>query len=159
MFHNCQNTDNQLDIMFIFDRCRRSSAAVTPVKYECDANNLTGTFVENFAYGAINERSLSNLHPWSTAAVTGYDNQTIKTERTVYTKHLVLYEPCIPTFVLTRDDILCLRVKNLNVTLILRSVSLRLGALHLYHRDTNFGSSFPKRTNTDLSCSRAKYTL
>ena len=30
--------------MFIFDRCRRSSAAVTPVKYECDANNLTGTF-------------------------------------------------------------------------------------------------------------------
>ena len=29
--------------MFIFDRCRRSSAAVTPVKYECDANNLTGT--------------------------------------------------------------------------------------------------------------------
>ena len=29
--------------MFIFDRCRRSSAAVTPVKYECGANNLTGT--------------------------------------------------------------------------------------------------------------------
>ena len=29
--------------MFIFDRCCRSSAAVTPVKYECDTNNLTGT--------------------------------------------------------------------------------------------------------------------
>ena len=30
--------------MFIFDRCRPSSAAVTVVKYECDANNVTGTF-------------------------------------------------------------------------------------------------------------------
>ena len=30
--------------MFIFDRCCRSSAAVTPVKYECDTNNITGTF-------------------------------------------------------------------------------------------------------------------
>ena len=28
--------------MFIFDRCRRSSAAVTPAKYEYDAKNLTG---------------------------------------------------------------------------------------------------------------------
>ena len=33
--------------MFIFDRCCRSSAAVTPVKYECDANNLTGTFARS----------------------------------------------------------------------------------------------------------------
>ena len=33
--------------MFIFDRCHRSSAAVTPVKYECDANNLTGTFARS----------------------------------------------------------------------------------------------------------------
>ena len=33
--------------MFIFDRCRRSSAAVTPVKYECDANNLTGSFARS----------------------------------------------------------------------------------------------------------------
>ena len=30
--------------MFIFDRCRRSSAAVAPVKYECDGNNLPGAF-------------------------------------------------------------------------------------------------------------------
>ena len=29
---------------FIFGRCRRSSAAVTPVKYECGWNNLTCTF-------------------------------------------------------------------------------------------------------------------
>ena len=33
--------------MFIFDRCCRSSAAVTPVKYECDINNLTGTFARS----------------------------------------------------------------------------------------------------------------
>ena len=32
-----------LYITFKFDWCCRSSAAVTPVKYECDANNLTGT--------------------------------------------------------------------------------------------------------------------
>ena len=29
---------------FIFDRCCRSSPAVTPVKYECDSENVTGTF-------------------------------------------------------------------------------------------------------------------
>ena len=28
--------------IFIFDRCRRSSAVVAPVRYEYDANNLTG---------------------------------------------------------------------------------------------------------------------
>ena len=33
--------------MSIFDWCRCSSAAVTPVKYECDANNLTGTFARS----------------------------------------------------------------------------------------------------------------
>ena len=33
--------------MLIFDKCRRSSAAVTPVKYECDANNLRGTFARS----------------------------------------------------------------------------------------------------------------
>ena len=27
--------------------CCRSSAAVTPVKFECDANNLTGTFARS----------------------------------------------------------------------------------------------------------------
>ena len=33
--------------MFIFDRYCRSSAAVTPVKYERDINNLTGTFARS----------------------------------------------------------------------------------------------------------------
>ena len=33
--------------MFIFDRCCRSSTTVTPVKYECDTNNLTGTFTRS----------------------------------------------------------------------------------------------------------------
>ena len=46
--------------MFIFGRCRRSSAAVTPVKYECDSGNLAGTFTrskisltEKLANGAL----------------------------------------------------------------------------------------------------------
>ena len=43
IYHHCQNTGYLLNIMFIFDRCCRSSAALTPVKYECDTNNLTGT--------------------------------------------------------------------------------------------------------------------
>ena len=33
--------------MFIFDRCCRSSAAVTPVQYKCDTNNLTDTFARS----------------------------------------------------------------------------------------------------------------
>ena len=33
-----------LNIMLIFDRCCHSLAAVTPLKYECDEKNLTGTF-------------------------------------------------------------------------------------------------------------------
>ena len=33
--------------MFIFDRCYRSSAAMTPVKYECDSKNVTGTFASS----------------------------------------------------------------------------------------------------------------
>ena len=44
IFHNCQNKLQMLDIAFIFDRCCRSSAAMTPVKYECDSKNLTCTF-------------------------------------------------------------------------------------------------------------------
>ena len=52
--------------MFIFDKCLLSSAAVAPVKYKCDLNDLRGTFAgsKNFAYGEINERSFSNPHPW-----------------------------------------------------------------------------------------------
>ena len=33
--------------MFIFDRCRRSSDATTPVKYECDSKNMIGTFARS----------------------------------------------------------------------------------------------------------------
>ena len=33
--------------MFIFDRCRRNSAAVATVKYECDWNNLTDAFTRS----------------------------------------------------------------------------------------------------------------
>ena len=50
--------------MFIFNRRRRSSAAVTPVKYECDLNNLKGTLQDRqFAYGEINERGFSKSPP------------------------------------------------------------------------------------------------
>ena len=41
-----------------------SWAAVTPVKYECDWNNLTGACkIENFAHGEINERILRKPTP------------------------------------------------------------------------------------------------
>ena len=36
-----------LNITFIFDWYRRSSAAVAPVKYKCDSNNLKGTFARS----------------------------------------------------------------------------------------------------------------
>ena len=53
--------------MFIFDRCRRSSAAVTPVKYEWNLKNVTGTFarLKIFACGEIDERDFSNPLPVS----------------------------------------------------------------------------------------------
>ena len=46
-FQCCQNTRYLLNITFIFDRCRRSSAAVAPVKYKCDSNNLRRTFARS----------------------------------------------------------------------------------------------------------------
>ena len=57
----------QLDIMFIFDRCRHSSAAVASDKYECDSKNWVGAFVTSQIL--FNEQSFSNLHPsfeWTT---------------------------------------------------------------------------------------------
>ena len=46
--------------------CRRRLAAMTPVKYEYDSKNVTGTFARSkiFAYGEINERGFSNPHPY-----------------------------------------------------------------------------------------------
>ena len=35
-----------LNITFIFGRCRHSSAVMTPVKHECDLNNLSCTFAK-----------------------------------------------------------------------------------------------------------------
>ena len=59
-----------------------AAAAVTPVKYECDAKNLTGTLIGSkiFAYGEINERSFSNPHLCSGASVT-YLNWTEQGDR------------------------------------------------------------------------------
>ena len=49
---------------FVFDSCRRSSAAVAPVEYKCDSNTLWGTFGRSkiFVYGEINERNFSDPH-------------------------------------------------------------------------------------------------
>ena len=43
-FQYYHNTSYLLNITFIFDRCRSSSAAVASVKYKCDSNNLRGSF-------------------------------------------------------------------------------------------------------------------
>ena len=42
-FHHCWNSGYLLNIMFMFDRCPNRGAVVTPVKYECDSNHLTGS--------------------------------------------------------------------------------------------------------------------
>ena len=67
IFQHCQNTGYLLNIIFIFDRCRRSSAAVTPVKYECDANNLTGTFARSkiLLTEKLTNRALVTPTPWA----------------------------------------------------------------------------------------------
>ena len=44
IFQYYHNTCYLLNITFISDRCHRSSAAVAPVKYKCDSNNLIGGF-------------------------------------------------------------------------------------------------------------------
>ena len=41
------NTLKLLNSMFIVNRCRRSSDAATPVKYECDSKNMIGTFARS----------------------------------------------------------------------------------------------------------------
>ena len=60
-----QNTGYLLNITFIFDRCHRSSAAVTLVKYECDSNGIPPTFAEirNIPNGEMTERIFSDPHP------------------------------------------------------------------------------------------------
>ena len=47
IFQHRQNTCYLLNTTFIFDRCCRSSAAVTPVKYEWDSKNITDTFARS----------------------------------------------------------------------------------------------------------------
>ena len=54
----CHNTF-YLNMTFIFDWCRRTSAAVTPVRYECDSTNVSGIFPN----GEIKERSWAWVTP------------------------------------------------------------------------------------------------
>ena len=44
---NYQNTGYQYNMMFIFDTCHRSWAAVTPDKYEHDLEYIIHTFAES----------------------------------------------------------------------------------------------------------------
>ena len=60
IIQHCQSTCYMLNITFIFDRCHRNSATVTPVKYKCDSKNLRGIFsrsksllMEKLANGAL----------------------------------------------------------------------------------------------------------
>ena len=44
VLQNYQSIGYLSNITFIFNRCHRSLTAVTPVKYECDSNDIVGTF-------------------------------------------------------------------------------------------------------------------
>ena len=46
IFHSNHNNSYLYDIMFISDRCHRSSAVETPSKYECDWKYLNYTFAK-----------------------------------------------------------------------------------------------------------------
>ena len=59
VFWNHQDTRYLLNIIFIFDRCRSSLAAVEPVKYECDSKNTMGTFARR----NIKKKSSVNSKP------------------------------------------------------------------------------------------------
>ena len=59
---NQRNSDYLLNITFIFNRCPHSWAVGTPVQYECDLENLTGTFAK-FETFLIIESSFSDPHP------------------------------------------------------------------------------------------------
>ena len=47
-FHRCQITGYPLNITFMSDKCRSSSAAVTTVKYESELKNLTSIFGKSY---------------------------------------------------------------------------------------------------------------
>ena len=60
-FYFCQNTDYWLNIIFIFHMSRRSTAAVTLVKYETESKHLPGILTgSNVSDKQINERRFSN---------------------------------------------------------------------------------------------------
>ena len=94
--------------MLIFDRCRRSWAAVAPFKYKCDSNNSRGTFgqIENFAYGEINERSFSNPHPRAVPVLT--ERSGFVAEHSLYVKCLSL--PPSPLYALKLYANECIRI-------------------------------------------------
>ena len=77
-----QNTCSILYIKLIFDRCHHSSAAGTPVKYDCDSKNLKLLLQENFAYQEINKQSFSNPTPGGRLnkkdGLTRYGNSHVK---------------------------------------------------------------------------------
>ena len=70
-FQHCQNFRNLLNITFLFNRCCRSSAFVTPVKYKCYWNDLRGTFArskivltEKLTNGTVNDMDVKIVLLW-----------------------------------------------------------------------------------------------
>ena len=75
IFQNNEYTGYLYDIMFIFDRCHRSSAAETPDKYECNWKCLTFTFaklkflaMDKLANGDLVTPTPRLLMPWLLAS-------------------------------------------------------------------------------------------
>ena len=81
VFSNFQNTRCLFNISFIFDRCCRSWAAETPVKYESETKHLTNMFTksETFSFGWINEGGSACLVTPTRGTVCTWDQAYRKT--------------------------------------------------------------------------------
>ena len=72
IFQHRQNICLLLNTTSIFDRCPRNSAAMTPVKYECDAKNLIGTLAGSkvmLTEKLTNEASVTSVPEKSSARI------------------------------------------------------------------------------------------
>ena len=69
ILQNDQNTGYQYTITFIFDRCHRTLAAETPVKYERDLKWLICIFAESkfLVTKKLTKGVSGNPHPWSSS--------------------------------------------------------------------------------------------
>ena len=80
----------------IFDRCRRSSAAVSHVRYECNfSNNLKVTF----ARLKINERCFRNPHPLTAEGMCTSPLIVSHHSATLVTRHSLQLRPLVSRFI------------------------------------------------------------